>query len=671
MKLTSRIGVTCAKHLTIRYIGTLLLLPLAGSNPALAQLTTPCFFAPYTAVAPTIDGVIVGDPGWNKAMPQTLNFARVGGPELNAETVYMVHDGTYIYVGVVSNTTDGFDSQGWVRFDGNNNGVLDGSAIEPHTDIQIDQGAPSAWAGYTNYAYFTACDAYDYVLRPSGTGSACANPSNLTYEFKVALADLTLNPGREAHVLLMSQQALGHQSYNTYMYPVTATCTPLNWARVGLERQQPYGWAKVADSGPNPRYQHAMAYDATRQRVVLFGGQDSSGQYYGDTWEWDGTSWSKRSDIGPSPRNGAAMVYDAARNKCVLEGGGSPITGVVGDTWEWDGTAWTNHPGTGPATGYQAMAYDSTRQRVVLFGGHSNGYQSYTWEWDGASWTQLDVSGPSARSGHSMAYDATRARTVLFGGGGPVSTNETWEWDGTAWTQRVSTVSPSPRYGFGMAYDSSRGRTVVFGGQDLAANRDTGTWEWDGTTWAKTVDAGPGARVDLAMAYDSARGQTVLFGGYTGSSTAMGDTWIYNGIAATHLGFTTQPGGAPSSRPLSPQPVVCALRDDGSLDTGFNGTITVRIKPGTGAPTGSLGGTTTVNVVNGCATFTNVAVYVGATGYQLQAFASPPLIPSDSNPFDISDYYPWGDLNKDQYFNIGDIVKGLRVLGGLDAAPSE
>jgi len=37
-----------------------------------------------------------------------------------------------------------------------------------------------------------------------------------------------------------------------------------------------------------------------------------------------------------------------------------------------------------------ALAYDSRRERVVLYGG-SNGTQTFgdTWEWDGANWRQV------------------------------------------------------------------------------------------------------------------------------------------------------------------------------------------------------------------------------------------------------------------------------------------
>jgi len=114
-----------------------------------------------------------------------------------------------------------------------------------------------------------------------------------------------------------------------------------------------------------------MAYDAARQRVVLFGG---SGQpsYLGDTWEWDGTNWLPRFSLNyPSPRAGHAMAYDAARQRVVLFGG----TGAGGgETWEWDGTNWTQLVLlASPSSRHShAMAYDASRQRVVLFGGSNS-----------------------------------------------------------------------------------------------------------------------------------------------------------------------------------------------------------------------------------------------------------------------------------------------------------
>jgi hypothetical protein len=134
-----------------------------------------------------------------------------------------------------------------------------------------------------------------------------------------------------------------------------------------------------------------------------------------------------------------------------------------------------------------------------------------------ATWTQVANAPPlpAPRESHAIAYDSQRARIVVFGGGvyGVGYGGDTWEWDGTTgiWTQ-VATTGPAARKGHAMAYDSQRGRTVLFGGFDnntIYAD----TWEWDGSTWSQVANSGPVARCYHAMAYDSQLGRTVLFGG--------------------------------------------------------------------------------------------------------------------------------------------------------------
>jgi pyruvate/2-oxoacid:ferredoxin oxidoreductase beta subunit len=75
---------------------------------------------------------------------------------------------------------------------------------------------------------------------------------------------------------------------------------------------QEMNWVKVT-SYLTGRGGHAMAYDAARGQVVLFGGLGSSGRL-NDTWVWDGTNWvQKFPGNAPPARYGHAMAYDAAR----------------------------------------------------------------------------------------------------------------------------------------------------------------------------------------------------------------------------------------------------------------------------------------------------------------------------------------------------------------------
>ncbi len=193
-------------------------------------------------------------------------------------------------------------------------------------------------------------------------------------------------------------------------------------------------WAKVNVKGPEERFDHSMAYYPRHRRVLLFGGWFAS-----DTWEWTGSKWIK---IGADlDRDRVAMAYDKNRGKMVFFGGFGGGDSH-GDTWEFNGKAWIKISESGPpARNSAAMAYDEVLKKVVLFGGHNwvGGnlvYYGETWAWNGASWTKVATAGPGGRSGHAMASDTLRKRVVLFGGGrGETRLGDTWEWNGKKWTK--------------------------------------------------------------------------------------------------------------------------------------------------------------------------------------------------------------------------------------------
>src|SRR6185369_2919428 len=88
------------------------------------------------------------------------------------------------------------------------------------------------------------------------------------------------------------------------------------------------------------RFGQALAYDAARERVVLFGGSDTSG-YFGDTWTWDGQQWTEEHPaVSPPARQNFAMTYDASR-RMVIAFGGYGEAERLDDTWGWDGTTWS------------------------------------------------------------------------------------------------------------------------------------------------------------------------------------------------------------------------------------------------------------------------------------------------------------------------------------------
>ncbi|HEX5052526.1 MAG TPA: kelch repeat-containing protein [Planctomycetota bacterium] len=185
---------------------------------------------------------------------------------------------------------------------------------------------------------------------------------------------------------------------------------------------------------PLARSGHAMAYDDASDTIVMFGGVFGGIQVAIDeTWQWDGVDWQLRNPVTPPPaRHGHALAWDAARDRVLLFGGTS-AGGSLADTWEWDGSQWTQAlPGLAPsARSGHAMTYDPTLGHVIVFGGTdaASALQSDTWQWDGSSWTPAATSGPGARSSLGMITDSLRRRTVLFGGALATGESlETWEY---------------------------------------------------------------------------------------------------------------------------------------------------------------------------------------------------------------------------------------------------
>lgn len=240
-----------------------------------------------------------------------------------------------------------------------------------------------------------------------------------------------------------------------------------------------------------------------------------------------GGLWQFRAAAGAGPglRARHAMAYDSGRGRVVLFGGESE-SGLQA-TWEFDGASWRQVAVAGPTPRSDAaMAYDAARGRVVLFGGLGSATRfADTWEWDGTSWILRATTGPSPRASAALAYDPARARLVLFGGYDGAALGDTWEWDGTTWTRRATTGAPA-RYSAAMAQHGDRGTVVLFGGMGGARLADT--WEWNGSDWVQLAITAPAARFEHGMAWDTARHQMILFGGSTGTA-AFSDTWVLTG----------------------------------------------------------------------------------------------------------------------------------------------
>jgi hypothetical protein len=243
----------------------------------------------------------------------------------------------------------------------------------------------------------------------------------------------------------------------------------------------------------------------------------------------------------------ASLTYDSSRHSLIRFGGF--FAAILGDTWEWDGTTWTQECTASacrshapPPRSDHGAAFDSKRNRLVLYGGCGNTacsspYLGDTWEWDGTSWTEMCTSAacrattPGGRSSVSMVFDSVRERVVLFGGvGSDTFATGTWEWDGAQWTNACGTTCPAPagRIYAGATFDSKRGVTLIQGG---SAPSSAGVvvlgdlWSWDGKSWselctsASCMKSSPGPRTEGTLAFDSTRGVALLWGGCTNAGS--------------------------------------------------------------------------------------------------------------------------------------------------------
>lgn len=341
--------------------------------------------------------------------------------------------------------------------------------------------------------------------------------------------------------------------YRSTLIPLLSVC-----GLAASALAQPCGtpWSQSPSAGPSARRHHAMAYDSARGKVVLFGGLSGSTNV-GDTWEWTATdlngggSWQLRSTTGPSPRDHCGLAYDSVRQKTVLFGGlTSP--GSNNETWEWDGASWTqvqplNSP---PAMDASLMAYDPARQRVVLVGTPQLGA---TWEYDGAMWSVQAGSAPQIAPGYSsIAYDAARSRlvaTALTFGSAYTTSIGVFERAATTWSFAEIGTYNLTSTGASAAYDPVRGRVVFVDNQ--AYGGQTTVWVWNGTTrtWTVVASGGPPPAEGRACVYDVAGAQLLIFGGRPPGGSDLNQTWLFRSDSR-HGPTITNPGRRSMFLPL-------------------------------------------------------------------------------------------------------------------------
>jgi hypothetical protein len=265
-------------------------------------------------------------------------------------------------------------------------------------------------------------------------------------------------------------------------------------------------WSQLHPAEEPPPAATPIVFDASDGYVVLYGnGEWNSSSFYSQTWTFHGGNWTNitsQSSAVPPARTNAAMAYDANRGEVVLYGGycggqcpshySDVQQGDYNDTWQFHAGAWTqlSTSQSPPAMQGASMAFDPSGGGVILYGGdyawqkiivtgnsssekRGTAVSTGTWRFNG-SWANLSASPPdSPNLGGDLVQDNAFGGDILFGGYDsipgtipPATTfsNATWGWTGSSWFNLSLSIAPSDRSPGPIAYDPAGGYVLLFGG---------------------------------------------------------------------------------------------------------------------------------------------------------------------------------------------------------------
>ena len=309
--------------------------------------------------------------------------------------------------------------------------------------------------------------------------------------------------------------------------------TDMRWAALMQKLDAPYNGRT-----PYKRAHHEMVYDESRKSVLLISGSTplnggQSFKLFNDIWNYNNNGWIKITTAADE-RSGIRLAYDSKQNKIYSFGGFTSDNQSSGQLRVLENNNWkilTDIPEMkGTESGF---VYDIARDRFIAFGGSAaRGVVNHiTWEWDRTSWKKFEGKSPDGRQSFAMAYDSKRNKTILYGGtdgGRNIFNDGVWEFDGVEWKNSKTEYNPGERISPGYAFDSKRNLFILFGGISKGELMND-LWSWDGKDWKLLSTEGPSRRTMGYLAYDKERDKMVLFGGRLGWPNDAGDTWEWDG----------------------------------------------------------------------------------------------------------------------------------------------
>jgi N-acetylneuraminic acid mutarotase len=227
---------------------------------------------------------------------------------------------------------------------------------------------------------------------------------------------------------------------------------------------------------------HSMAYSSIHETIVCFGGLTETGNVLNETWIYDceTNNWEEVfPTLSPPPRSDASMYFDIVNDKFILFGGYRNSSDYYSnDLWVYDINAntWVNlNPLENPPESYgHRMIYDPIDDSGVLFGGHAvGGVHNDLWlyYYQNNSWIKTyQEEKPITRYWYTFIYDSTEQRMIIFGGRESESIytdilNDTWSFipSENTWMEIQTTQAPLSSSSC-LVYDSANNLAILFGG---------------------------------------------------------------------------------------------------------------------------------------------------------------------------------------------------------------
>jgi hypothetical protein len=256
---------------------------------------------------------------------------------------------------------------------------------------------------------------------------------------------------------------------------------------------------------------------------------------------------------------------------------------------EWSTLIPNGAVGSPPGRWGQTAVYDSSNNRLIIFGGYSfqaGGFLNDLWVLTNANgqggapaWTQLLPSGPAPapRWDHHTVYDQANNRMIVFAGdNNSVTFPDVWVLEhanglsGTpVWTQLSPTGGPpAGQSGATAVYDTVNNVMIVFGGASFEfpkvrptnavwtlshANGLGGAPKWTNLIANGTPNS-PGKRWLHSAVYDAVKNRMIVYAGGSGGPYAFpefNDVWMLanaNGLSGTPAWTRIKPAGTIPAR---------------------------------------------------------------------------------------------------------------------------